>query len=76
MIYNLHTFKKHFFNKVNDVAQMLHSNNKIIILVIPPAIKTMNDMKKQLDDTNVAFSNQDFYYLRDIVDGFSLVCNF
>ncbi len=55
---------------------MLHSNNKIIILVIPPAIKTMNDMKKQLDDTNVAFSNQDFYYLRDIVDGFSLVCNF
>ena len=55
---------------------MLHSNNKIIILVIPPAIKTINDMKKQLDDTNVAFSNQDFYYLRDIVDGFSLVCNF
>lgn len=51
---------------------MLHENNKIIILVIPPALKLMTDLEK-VDETNAVFSKQDFYNLKDVVDGFSLV---
>jgi chitinase domain-containing protein 1 len=45
---------------VNDLAVQLHKDKKILILVIPPAIKTMED-QHNFDDSGVVFSKQDFY---------------
>lgn len=47
---------------INDLAVQLHQSKKIIILVIPPALKTMNDLSN-VDEANVVFNQQDFYKL-------------
>ena len=45
---------------VNDLAAQLHQDKKILILVIPPAIKTM-DSQQNVDEIDAVFSKQDFY---------------
>jgi chitinase domain-containing protein 1 len=58
----------HINHLVQDIANILHENNKIIIIVIPPPISG-NNINENVNKNSILFSKDDFYDLKDVVDG-------
>jgi hypothetical protein len=53
---------------------MLHDNNKLIVLVIPPSLKvSLNENNEEKIETTSGFNKEDFDLLKDVVDYFSLM---
>jgi chitinase domain-containing protein 1 len=60
--------KQQINHLITDLANTLHENSKILIVVIPPPISNVEN--KQV---SAIFDKQDFDQLKAVVDGFSLM---
>ncbi|CAF0839629.1 unnamed protein product [Brachionus calyciflorus] len=62
--------KNNINHLVTDLAQMLHESGKVLFLVIPPPLTNLN---KRDATKEIIFDKEDFDYLKDLIDGFSLM---
>ena len=67
--------KTEIYHLLYDISQILHENDKKMIVVIPPSVKVElnKNGQEKISYLKGAFNKDDFDLLKDIVDHFSLM---